>query len=54
MIGDFMSKPLQGELFAKFKAAVVGHSNSLCDGSADLQGQRLRQECVGRIPNANP
>ena len=43
-----MSKPLQGELFVKFKAAVMGHNNSLFEGSADLQGQRLRQECVGR------
>ena len=48
MIGDFMSKPLQGELFSKFKAAVVGHNNSLFEGPADLQGQRLRQERVGR------
>ena len=38
MIGDFMSKPLQGELFNKFKAAVVGHNNSLFKGHADLQG----------------
>ena len=38
MIGDFMSKPLQGKLFAKFKATVMGHNNSLYDGSADLQG----------------
>ena len=48
MIGDFISKPLQGELFNKFKAAVMGHNNSLFEGSADLQGWRLRQECVGR------
>ena len=38
MIGDFMSKPLQGELFSKFKAAVMGHNNSLFEGPADLQG----------------
>lgn len=38
MIGDFMSKPLQGELFNKFKAAVMGHNNSLFEGPADLQG----------------
>jgi hypothetical protein len=25
MIGDYMSKPLQGKLFQKFKKAIMGH-----------------------------
>jgi hypothetical protein len=27
MWGDYMSKPLQGKLFKKFKALIMGHSN---------------------------
>ena len=27
MIGDFMTKPLQGELFKKFKRMIMGHDN---------------------------
>jgi hypothetical protein len=42
MIADYMTKPLQGELFTKFKHAIMGHKH------LDISSQKelVRQECV--------